>query len=44
MCIRDSPIENSTMVRQIDMVYQKDFIHPELIENIRRIYEELKAK
>ena len=38
------PIENSTMVRQIDMVYQKDFIHPELIENIRRIYEELKAK
>ena len=38
------PIENSTMVRQIDMVYQKDFIHPELIDNIRLIYEHLKAK
>lgn len=38
------PIENSTMVRQIDMVCQKDFIHPQLIDNIRLIYERLKAK
>lgn len=38
------PIENSTMVRQIDMVCQKDFIHPQLIENIRLIYEHLKEK
>lgn len=38
------PIENSSMVRQIDMVYQKDFLHPELIRNIRGIYEQLKAK
>ena len=38
------PIENSSMVRQIDMVYQKDFLHPELIQNIRGIYEQLKAK
>ena len=38
------PIENSSMVRQIDMVYQKDFLHPELIQNIRAIYEQLKAK
>lgn len=38
------PIENSSMVRQIDMVYQKDFLHNELIENIRGIYEQLKAK
>ena len=38
------PIENSSMVRQIDMVYQTDFLHPELIQNIRGIYEQLKAK
>ena len=38
------PIENSSMVRQIDMVYQKDFLHPEFIQNIRGIYEQLKAK
>lgn len=38
------PIENSSMARQIDMVYQKDFLRPELIENIRVIYEKLKAK
>lgn len=38
------PIENSTMVRQIDMICQKDFIHPQLIDNIRLIYERLKAK
>ena len=38
------PIENSTMVRQIDMVCQKDFSHPELIEDVGRIYERLKAK
>lgn len=38
------PIENSSMVRQIDMVYHKDFIHTQLIETIRDIYETLKTK
>ena len=38
------PIENSSMVRQIDIVYLKDFMHPEIIENIREIYEQLRGK
>lgn len=38
------PIENSSMVRQIDIVYLKDFVHPEIIENIRQIYEQQRGK
>ena len=38
------PIENSSMVRQIDIVYLKDFMHPEIVEEIRKIYEQLRGK
>lgn len=35
------PIENSSMVRQIDIVYLKDFIHLEVIETIGKIYDRM---
>ena len=38
------PIENSLHGAPDRHVYQKDFLHPEFIQNIRGIYEQLKAK
>ncbi|MCB7317381.1 LysR family transcriptional regulator [Lacrimispora sp. 210928-DFI.3.58] len=35
------PIENSSMVRQIDIVYLKDFMHMEVIETMREIYDKM---
>lgn len=32
------PIENLNMIREINMIYHKDFKHTEIFEDIRRIY------
>ena len=36
------PIENSSMVREINMVHQPDFSHTEMLEDIRRIYNTIR--
>ena len=33
------PVEGMRMVREINVVYQDDFNHPEVLEEIRRIYQ-----
>lgn len=33
------PIENLNMMREINMVYHKNFRHPEILEDIRKIYQ-----
>lgn len=35
------PIENARMVREIHMVYQRDFGHMEILEDFKRIYNTL---
>lgn len=35
------PIENSGMIREINMVTHKDFSHPDVLENLREIYNSL---
>lgn len=35
------PIENFRMVREISMVYHKDFVHTELLTQLRNIYLDL---
>ena len=32
------PIENARMTREISMVYQKDFSHPDFLEELRKLY------
>ena len=32
------PIENSSMIREINLVFHRDFSHPEVLDEIRRIY------
>ena len=32
------PIENMTMVREINMVYYREFRHPEILRDIQAIY------
>ena len=34
------PIENLTMMREINLVYSRDFDHPELLRDIVRCYNE----
>ena len=34
------PIENLTMMREINLVYSRDFDHPELVRDIVRCYNE----
>ena len=34
------PIENLTMMREINLVYSRDFDHPELLRDIVRCYQE----
>lgn len=36
------PIENSSMIREINMVYHKDFTHTEILEDFRRIFNSLR--
>lgn len=36
------PVENSSMVRQVNMVHHKDFSHTEILEDIRRIYSKIR--
>lgn len=38
------PIENVRMTREINIIYQKDFSHPEILEELRQIYERLLIK
>lgn len=35
------PIENSSMVREINMVIHRDFSHPDVLDSLRRIYNAL---
>ena len=39
--IKVVPIENCHMVREINMVYHRDFDHPEVFEAVRKIYHQL---
>ena len=34
------PIENLSMVRQTNILYHKDFSHPEVLQAITRLYRE----
>ncbi len=34
------PIENLSMIREINILYHKDFAHPEVLQSIIRIYKE----
>ncbi|MCI9405910.1 MAG: LysR family transcriptional regulator [Oscillospiraceae bacterium] len=33
------PIENVSLIREIRMVYHRDFAHPEILEDLKRIYD-----
>ena len=35
------PIENARMTREISLVYHRDFGHPQVLEDLRRIYNSL---
>lgn len=35
------PIENSNMIRQINMVHHPDFSHQEVLDDLRHIYRRL---
>nr|WP_122013670.1 LysR family transcriptional regulator [Maliibacterium massiliense] len=36
------PIENARMVREINMVHHKDFNHPEILDDLRRLYNSVR--
>lgn len=36
------PLENSTMIREINMVHSKDFNHPEILQELQQIYQQIK--
>ena len=39
------PIENMSMLRETNIIYQKDFSHPEVLQDIMEIYKKaIKAK
>lgn len=38
------PVENLPMIREINMVYQKDFAHPEVLQGIARLYYEMSSR
>ena len=35
------PIENARMIREISLVYHRDFSHPDVLDDLRRIYNRL---
>ena len=37
-------IENLSMIREINLVYTKDFEHPELLQDIARKYNEMRKE
>ena len=38
------PIENLSMIRETNLVYNKDFIHMEVLQEITRLYQETLRK
>ena len=38
------PIENLSMIREVNLVYTKDFEHPELLQDIAKKYNEMRKE
>ena len=38
------PIENLSMIREINLVYPKDFEHPDILREIEKSYDEVRSR
>lgn len=38
------PVENLSMIRETNLVYQKDFSHPEILQDLTQLYQQIAKK
>lgn len=38
------PVENLSMIREISIFYHKDFSHTDILQDITKIYKQMKAE